>query len=106
MDAELKKKWVEALRSGKYEKGYAQLRNELGRMCCLGVLREILAPGSEEKAEDGDAEYLSDSMSAQAGIEPYDAYREELEGVQRTLARMNDSGDSFAKIADWIEANL
>lgn len=34
-------KWVEALRSGKYEQGEYQLRTEDDKFCCLGVLCEV-----------------------------------------------------------------
>lgn len=36
----LQKKWLEALRSGKYEQGSSYLYNR-GNYCCLGVLYEV-----------------------------------------------------------------
>lgn len=36
-----RKKWVEALRSGKYEQGKGQLRQD-NKFCCLGVACDIL----------------------------------------------------------------
>lgn len=41
MNAELKAKWVEALRSGKYQQGREQLNEADQLFCCLGVLCEI-----------------------------------------------------------------
>jgi hypothetical protein len=41
LDPELKKKWVEALRSGKYRQGYGYLRYVTDEFCCLGVLCDI-----------------------------------------------------------------
>lgn len=83
MDAEIKRKWVKALRSGKYERGMHHLHNH-GRYCCLGVLCKITT-----------------------GIMGYDFSEHFSAGVGRTLAAMNDTrGASFAEIADYIEVNL
>ena len=40
MNQEIKKKWVEALLSGKYKQGFGALCWQ-GKYCCLGVLREV-----------------------------------------------------------------
>lgn len=87
MDAELKRKWVEALRSG----AYTQLQNGFhhsNKHCCLGVLGSILT-------EDRDRPAYPD---------------EELSGTTTkeriVLINMNDGGKSFAQIADYIEQNL
>lgn len=39
---EIKNKWLEALRSGKYKKGSGRLRDEKNNYCCLGVLCDIM----------------------------------------------------------------
>lgn len=49
MNQELKKKWTDALLSGKFEQGAGQLLHTGGltvkpSYCCLGVLREIADP--------------------------------------------------------------
>jgi hypothetical protein len=42
---ELMEKWVEALRSGRYQQGIGKLRSiDDGQYCCLGVLCDILPP--------------------------------------------------------------
>jgi len=41
MNKELIKRWVEALRSGKYQQGRLSLRNTSNQFCCLGVLCDI-----------------------------------------------------------------
>jgi hypothetical protein len=41
MNKELIKRWVEALRSGKYQQGRLSLRNISNQFCCLGVLCDI-----------------------------------------------------------------
>jgi fatty acid-binding protein DegV len=75
MDKDIKAKWLEALRSGRYRQGEGALRVD-DKFCCLGVLPE--------------------SLNSTLGIGEQD-----LE-----LAEMNDSGKSFAEIADYIEQNL
>lgn len=41
MNLELIRKWVDALRSGKYEQGRLALRSKDDKYCCLGVLCDI-----------------------------------------------------------------
>lgn len=48
---ELKTRWLEALRSGKFKQGFGQLEDEVG-FCCLGVL-QVVVDGKVER-EDGD----------------------------------------------------
>lgn len=90
MDAELKAKWVAALRSGKYAQGRAHL-NLNGRYCCLGVLCEV-------------ADYRSASNAYIRRDE--DTFDLLPEDVQSKLGGMNDTPISFAEIADYIERNL
>jgi len=40
MNVEIKKKWLEALESGEYQKGKDSLKTE-NKFCCLGVLCDI-----------------------------------------------------------------
>lgn len=42
MDKELATRWVEALRSGKYEQGTTRLRTIDNKYCCIGVLADII----------------------------------------------------------------
>lgn len=89
MDKELKAKWVEALRSGKYKQGRSRLKHA-GRHCCLGVLCEVA--GVKASSDDG---------NLPLGFQPIPV---PVEGV---LINMNDdTRNSFAEIADYIEANL
>lgn len=89
MDPEMKKRWVEALRSGKYKQGKGRLHDEVhDTYCCLGVLNEI-----EDLGIPGEAGALDGNT-----VDAFD---------QNVLIRMNDvMGCSFEHIADWIEANL
>jgi len=43
MNPEIKKQWVDALRSGKYKQGRDYLRNKRDEFCCLGVLCDLYA---------------------------------------------------------------
>lgn len=42
MNQHWKKKWVEALRSGKYQQGRGWLQDRENNFCCLGVLTDIV----------------------------------------------------------------
>lgn len=103
MNANVKKKWVAALRSGQYRLTRKQLR-KVG-FCCLGVLCDIHDPKKWELEDvslwsyDGQTESLPQSVREWAGL-PED-------GKWDGLYSMNDSGHAnFYKIADWIEENL
>jgi hypothetical protein len=96
MDAEIKRKWVEALRSGKYEQTQGRL-HLAGAHCCLGVLCSVrgMKIGFNDQVIHG---------GVPAGYEPL----HELVGDKACvkLADMNDHGKSFAEIADYIEKHL
>ncbi len=49
MNKEYKTLWLKALRSGDYEQGIGQLRNENEQFCCLGVLYDIACKKEPEK---------------------------------------------------------
>lgn len=97
MDTEIKRKWVEALRSGEYMQAQGKLRRSDG-YCCLGVLCDVTGIeldeyGTPENQKwDGFYESL---MGEHIGREQRDV-----------LMDMNDGGAPFTEIADYIEANL
>jgi hypothetical protein len=100
MDAELKQKWVTALRSGEYKQGRRALKTIHGTHCCLGVLADVIDPnGWEGRGWKDNTVWLS-----------YNIDTIDLSDVdQDTLMGMNDCPDdpkSFSEIADYIEANL
>lgn len=107
MNAELKAKWIEALRSGKYKQGRTQLRSDNDAFCCLGVLCDIEPDVTwEKKTGSYDAVYDSEFD----GGELPSSFRE-WAGIssdrEQELIEMNDDyGKSFAEIADYIEKNL
>ena len=103
MDAELKAKWVKALRSGRYKQTEAMLQDNKG-YCCLGVLccAQGIDPleGSNEPLYLGSESRLQTTQLrefARGGLSPSDC---------DLLAELNDSGASFDEIADYIEKNL
>lgn len=106
MKAEWKKKWIAALRSGDYEQGSGQLRPSNIRYCCLGVLADLaVQEGIGEWSSHGDYSFgggLYDKLLPRN--------LEERIGFfilrQTDLVTMNDNGESFSRIADWIEANV
>ena len=92
MDAELKAKWVAALRSGKYEQGPLFLRNGES-YCCLGVLCDVLDPNGWP--EDHCLALTTLDATGLSGMEV------------SNLVHLNDTlGYPFNTIADWVEANL
>lgn len=96
----LKKKWLNALRSGKFKQGRAILRNKNGEYCCLGVLCAIR--GDWRPIEDGEGvprtDYNNDEPLSYCGLRPVDI---------KTLVNLNDSKQySFKMIAAWISKNI
>jgi hypothetical protein len=115
MKPEIKKRWVEALRSNKYEQGQGYL-NKDGKYCCLGVLCEVV------KDEIG----LSNVLDTDGITMIYGNYKtavlpsevEEYCGIESfqdityynniaSLEELNDNkGLTFDEIADIIEEQL
>ena len=104
MDAQLKRRWIEALRSGEYEQGTDSLQED-NRYCCLGVLCSIqgadfqVFPELETTKlsnvdEDNEYDYSAGLNSAQCNA----------------LADMNDGRGcdprSFDHIAGYIQAMI
>jgi hypothetical protein len=101
MDTKLKKKWVAALRSGKFKQGSLALLAQ-GSYCCLGVLCRVsgMTPQAIKnlECEEGDTNgLLPKSLRKEFGI---------TDRQQRALALMNDDGCSFDAIADRIEKKM
>jgi hypothetical protein len=106
MDAEIKTKWVEALRSGKYEQTRHTVRDHRG-FCCLGVLCDIAgATWKTDEACEFYVEYDCD-QSVTGTPETLDLAIGLGESGRDAVMRMNDADEkSFAEIADYIEQNL
>jgi hypothetical protein len=112
MNPEVKRLWVDALRSGEYQQGQGALFTGEG-YCCLGVLCEVAIKAgleiekskrdSEHWLYDGEAAWLPQSVEKWAGLP--DASPDVSLGFERRgLVQMND-GDlaPFSAIADAIE---
>lgn len=114
MNSDVKEKWLAALRSGRYTQGreYLKTADALGRVshCCLGVLSEVMGvPSKPRYAEDRTLNFQYPGYTPASGYpDPdwaYDAC-DLLNDDMYALAEMNDRGDSFEEIADWIEEKL
>lgn len=102
MDAGLKTKWIEALRSGNYQQGRGTLKDEEGRFCCLGVLCDVMGG---KWNDTGDAEVNGELQSFYLGHAAERAAGFRLH-QQEKLWTMNDDRVPFSAIADYIEQNL
>lgn len=108
MQSEIKAKWVEALRSGKYKQALQVLRDtDEGAYCCLGVLCDII----DSSRWDSDGYYLgtdSDEETEYEDMPPESIL--EVSGLRHDqaekLASMNDNGIPFTGIAELIEKDL
>lgn len=121
MKEDIKKLWIEELRSGNYEQGTGALKNSVNEYCCLGVLCEIYkaqtGKGKWEESEwsstinfvaafdDLHSEVLPTAVIDWSGLE--DANPTITQGSEcETLAEYNDQDNSFDEIADLIEKYL
>lgn len=111
MNREIKKKWLEALRSGNYKQGSHRLRDG-NTFCCLGVLCDIIDPDGWRKFE---GQYYHGESS---GVLPKpicsiceiqeDPHVDVGGGMKYSLASVNDGVSimgvvTFKTIADLIE---
>ncbi len=110
MKAEVKEKWVKALRSRQFKQGAGSLKRETvqGKLeyCCLGVLHEV--DGGKwhkgiSKYSTGTRRRASSSHGKLNGKFKRGLTLEE----SSTLMKMNDEdGKKFYQIANWIEKNI
>lgn len=105
-------KWLEALRSGKYQQGRDVLRAG-DSFCCLGVACDLY---DSSRWEEGTNCYtqlsfyppeevrLAFGLPSSYGLGSY-GDRGDGKGVTLTnwIAHMNDQGNTFSKIADFLE---
>jgi hypothetical protein len=124
MNADIKKRWIDALRSGGYQQTTGVLHDEdANGFCCLGVLCDIavkegVVKSAELRAvESGDRDgrrvtaydyefgVLPDSVKVWADI-PVSNPDVIIDNRQTSLAEENDGGKTFSEIADIIEEQL
>ncbi len=109
MNKEIAAAWVAALRSGEYQQGHEQLRDN-DQFCCLGVLCNLHAqahPKIAARQHDptmylGQIKFLPDKVMRWAGMKSINGRYGVTKQVD-TLAFDNDSGKSFKRIAKIIE---
>ena len=109
INQEIKQMWVEKLRSGDYKQGTNALRNRQDEFCCLGVLCDIVHSDGWKKLENSpfrdythesgtlDGTFLTGTILKDVGLSEHDA---------SNLVEINDMGDSFVDIANYIEKYL
>lgn len=110
MKKAIAKKWVAALRSGKYKQGIGRLEYAK-KQCCLGVLCNLaLVEGvcvylpsycSIPASFDGEEILLPDSVRRWAGMKTHTGQLDN----QESLMALNDTGRTFKEIGDIIEKN-
>lgn len=129
MNPDIKKLWVDALRSGNYVQGKSCLRkpsrtdSKVIEHCCLGVLCDLYVKqdtvnGSywdnsprdyfvlNEAGQETSA-YLPSSVMEWAGLELHNPRVKFKGDHETTLTNLNDNRDhSFKQIADAIEDSL
>jgi hypothetical protein len=118
MNKDVKEKWIKALTSGEYTQGKSYLRDEDDRYCCLGVLCDLyLTDGGEgqwEQYEDsgqspwkilGRSGFLPKKVQEWAGLDCEEGWYS-LNDDNASLTHMNDSGKTFAQIAEKIKEVL
>lgn len=107
MREDVKKLWVEALRSGKYQQGTGCLRMD-DTFCCLGVLCDLHAKETGGKWDDRN-EYLDCSGILPSRVRDWAGLdqRDPFAGDTIPLTGHNDRLlKTFPEIADLIEKHL
>jgi hypothetical protein len=129
MRKDVMKKWVQALRSGKFKQGTGTLKqfNSKGdaQHCCLGVLCELYNKEMKKNKKKTLSEKVIDGCDFAYGATRFDRKSDDLpklvrewagmnnslgtftdsSGELNTLADLNDCGKKFKTIADIIEKN-
>lgn len=112
---EIKRRWLVALRSGRYQQGRHALRQRTPEggleYCCVGVLCNVISPDAwTQPRHDGTKQvfdWQSKGVVANAVQSAGLTHVGLRDNVFRKLAGMNDDeGFSFETIADWIERHV
>lgn len=116
MKAEIKQKWITALRSGEYKQGKRRLKDG-DSYCCLGVLCDLYGKefnvsfeNTLERGEEflGKINFLPTVVGIWSGIADISGVYEEniYHPNRRMLSIDNDNGKTFTEIADIIEKHF
>jgi hypothetical protein len=97
------KKWVKALRSGKYEQGKYTLKQG-DRYSCLGVACELAVKAGIIKKFSGSRAFLPSQVRDWLGLSSCRGqFQDEGRYHKLTLADLNNKGRSFRYLAWLIE---
>ena len=80
MNKDIKKQWVDALRSGKYTQGFKFMRKDNGTFCALGVLCDLVDPSLWTRT--GDGTWRHDGYSAIPSDSALKALAQEMDPVE------------------------
>ena len=116
MKKEIAKKWIKALRSGKYKQGHSWLKQydtkNQPRHCCLGVLCELYNESMKKNHKKtlttktfDDGLFLPTSVRKWAGMKSKNG-KLDNHLFYNSLADMNDFGKTFKTISNTIEKNI
>lgn len=123
MDADIKAKWVAALRSGKYMQIGGRLSDGAYGFCCLGVLCDIKGAdgwggydATDEEDQSG-RRYLGNTFLPNTEVREWAGFPRtgeveraipsvRIDGVTKALHDHNDDGKTFSQIAKAIEEQL
>jgi hypothetical protein len=120
MHRNVKIAWVKALRSGDYEQGlgyerYMDTRVKHDPLGVLGELAEfdtmeiVFEPIRSADGERVEAEHVTnwECLLAWGGVDPAAKYGKGDDGeLISEVIKMNDNGDTFEEIADYIEDGI
>lgn len=110
MKQELKTRWIAALRGGEYQQGKGRLRREESMgdsFCCLGVLCDLVSKDGWHRTDNGSWKFVFGNDFG-IGFLPV-PFRQAVDLPQKVTDQcinLNDNGDTFPVIADYLEANL
>lgn len=93
----LARKWISALKSGKYKQTKGCLHNKEG-YCCLGVLQAVYRKQNPKfRGKNGDCAFPKTESLIEAGIS---------EEVAKNLATINDSDcdGTFQPVIEYLES--
>jgi hypothetical protein len=104
MNKTLKKVWVKALRSGEYKQIEERLHSDEG-YCCLGVLCDLVKDRVHGKFKMDDSysnayEFLGEKHKLPNEVK--EIARITKKGMDKLIS-LNDSGNDFKTIANYIE---
>jgi hypothetical protein len=111
MKADIKERWLVALRSGDYEQGVQSLKTKENKFCCLGVLCDLYLQETQQEwneSKEGSVlckgwnDYLSTEVIEWSGLADNDPIIDDT-----NITKYNDIlGYNFQQLADLIEKGI